>query len=114
LIALDDFGVQASNLNRLAELPIDIIKLDKSLVQRVVSDKKTLEVVRSTAIMAGKLGIKTIAEGVETPAQGRVIHHMSSVQQQGFLHAKPMKTSDVFDNLIKIGYDLRNPIHLGY
>ncbi|WP_146134949.1 sensor domain-containing protein [Donghicola tyrosinivorans] len=114
LIALDDFGIQASNLNRLAELPIDVIKLDKSLVQRVVSDNKTLEVVRSTAIMAGKLGIKTIAEGIETPAQGRMIHHMSSVEQQGFLHGRPMKTSDVFDNLIKIGYDLRSPLHLGY
>lgn len=114
LIALDDFGVQASNLNRLAELPIDIIKLDKSLVQRVVSDNKTLEVVRSTAIMAGKLGIKTIAEGIETPAQGRMIHHMNSVEQQGFLHGRPMKTSDLFDNLINIGYDLRNPVLHGY
>ncbi len=107
LIALDDFGVEASNLNRLAQLPIDIIKLDKSLIQRIEADNKTLEVVRSTAIMAEKLGIKTIAEGIETEGQGRMLHHMNAVQQQGYLHARPMPVDQVYQRLMDIGYDLR-------
>lgn len=117
LIALDDFGVEASNLNRLAQLPIDIIKLDKSLIQRIEADNKTREVVCSTAIMAAKLGIKTIAEGIETEGQGRMLHHMSAVQQQGYLHARPMPVDELFEKLLDIGFDLRHahaPSHTRY
>lgn len=108
LIALDDFGVEASNLNRLTEFPIDIIKIDKSLVQRIEAAPKTREVLRSTAIMASKLGIRTIVEGVETKGQARIIHHMRSVLQQGFLHAKPMRPEEIYQNILEIGADIRS------
>lgn len=107
LVALDDFGVEASNLVRLAELPIDVIKLDKALIDWLESDRKALEVVRSTTIMASKLHINVVAEGIETIEQARIIARMSGVCQQGFLHAKPMTVPDLFNNLMEIGTDLR-------
>ena len=107
-IALDDFGVEASNLNRLTEFPIDIIKIDKSLVQQIETGPKTREVLRSTAIMAMKLGIRTIVEGVETDQQARIVHHMRAVLQQGFLHAVPMRPEQIYENLLDIGADIRS------
>lgn len=106
LIALDDFGVESSNLHRLTQLPIDIIKLDKFLVQRIENDLKAREVVRSTAIMASKLNIRTIAEGVETPDQAKLLFNMRNIYQQGYIHARPLKIEQLFEGFTDIGYEI--------
>ena len=62
-VALDDFGVEQSNLSRLLELNVDYIKLDRSLTQRLNQNAKANSIVQSTSQLCANLGIEIIAEG---------------------------------------------------
>ena len=92
-IALDDFGKEASNLNRLTHLPIDIVKIDKSLIDRIVTDRRSRETLRSIIQLAEALDFEIIAEGVETSAQRNILLSMGLHLHQGFLYARPMSVS---------------------
>ena len=70
-IDLDDFGKASSNLLRLTKLPIDIVKLDKSLITDVHRDQKARLAVRGISSIAKEIGMTVIAEGVETKEQAR-------------------------------------------
>lgn len=93
-IALDDFGKEASNLNRLTNLPIDIVKIDKSLIDRIVTDRRSREALRSIIHLAEALEFEIIAEGVEMPAQRDMLLSLGLTLHQGFLHARPMPVSE--------------------
>lgn len=87
-IALDDFGIQYSNIDRLTRFPLDIVKLDKSLLH--VPTKNASVLIRSVIMLCRSLNLKIIGEGVETAAEaGRLRASMVSYQQ-GFFHARPM------------------------
>jgi EAL domain-containing protein (putative c-di-GMP-specific phosphodiesterase class I) len=90
-IALDDFGVGYSNLNYLCRLPIDRLKLDRSLVQRSCIDRKAAAVIRAIISLGAELGVQIIAEGVETEAQFLTLRDLGCTQVQGFLLARPME-----------------------
>lgn len=94
-IALDDFGVAASNLQRLQEFPVDIVKIDRSLIMRLETSRRQRTTLRSIATMLEELGIAVIVEGVEAPAQAAALKKMGLTVQQGFLHARPMPPEDV-------------------
>ncbi|SFI83834.1 PAS domain S-box-containing protein/diguanylate cyclase (GGDEF) domain-containing protein [Celeribacter neptunius] len=94
LIALDDFGKEASNLNRLTHLPIDIVKIDKSLIDRIVTDRRSREALRSIIYLADALEFEIIAEGVETTAQRKMLLDMGLHLHQGFLYARPMPATE--------------------
>ncbi|WP_417244934.1 EAL domain-containing protein [Celeribacter sp.] len=96
-IALDDFGKEASNLNRLTHLPIDIVKIDKSLIDRIVTDRRSREALRSIIQLADALDFEIIAEGVETHAQRNILLSMGLHLHQGFLYARPMSVSQAND-----------------
>ncbi|WP_152003233.1 MULTISPECIES: EAL domain-containing protein [Roseobacteraceae] len=89
-VALDDFGKEGSNLNRLTHLPIDIVKIDKSLIDRIVIDRRSREALRSIARLAEALEFEVIAEGVETEAQRDMLLDLGLHLHQGFLYARPM------------------------
>nr|WP_319250939.1 bifunctional diguanylate cyclase/phosphodiesterase [uncultured Celeribacter sp.] len=89
-IALDDFGKESSNLHRLIHLPVDIVKIDKSLVDRIMTDARAREVLRSIAHLSDSLSFDLIAEGVETQAQRILLMELGLIQHQGFLYARPM------------------------
>ncbi|WP_434287567.1 EAL domain-containing protein [Celeribacter sp. SCSIO 80788] len=89
-IALDDFGKEASNLNRLTHLPIDIVKIDKSLIERIVTDRRSREALRSVIHLAEALNFEIVAEGVETEAQRRMLLELGLTWHQGFLYARAM------------------------
>ena len=72
-VALDDFGVEQSNLSRLLELNVDYIKLDRSLTQRLNQNAKANSIVKSTSQLCANLGIEIIAEGVETSMQSQLL-----------------------------------------
>ena len=90
LIALDDFGIEHSNFSRLLDLPIDMIKLDRKMIQNAAKNEAAEIILKSIVRMAHSLDIMTVAEGVETQAQAQMVSDAGVFLQQGFLHAHPM------------------------
>lgn len=99
-IALDDFGTGYSSISYLKKYPTDILKIDKSFVHSMseVSNDKVL--CEAIIVMAKKLGIKVVAEGIETEEQRNILQKMGCEYGQGYLFAKPLKYQD-FDALLK-------------
>ena len=98
-IALDDFGTGVSSLSFLKNMPIDVLKIDKSFIDSAIVDSQAGIITQSVLQMSNKLGIKTIAEGIETEAQFKYIKENGCDYVQGFLLGKPMSKTD-FEKLI--------------
>jgi EAL domain-containing protein (putative c-di-GMP-specific phosphodiesterase class I) len=94
-IALDDFGTGYSSLNYLSRLPVDRLKIDRSLIQRVVTDSKTAAIVRTVISLGVDLGFSVLAEGVETEAQFEWLLRMGCQQMQGYLLTRPVPACQV-------------------
>ena len=84
-IALDDFGSGYSSLEYLGRLPIDVLKIDRSLVERIHEEPQRQEVLRAIGHIAEKLELETIVEGVEHEAQRVALLDLGFRQAQGFL-----------------------------
>jgi diguanylate cyclase (GGDEF)-like protein/PAS domain S-box-containing protein len=106
MIALDDFGVASSNLNRLQELPIHVVKLDKTLIDDFNTSERVSLIVSGIAMIVRSLNMKVIVEGVEITQQAQALMHHHIVTQQGYVHAKPMRPEEVMGQLSKIGADV--------
>ncbi|WP_218071397.1 EAL domain-containing protein [Escherichia coli] len=89
--ALDDFGVGCSVLSYLKYFPVSYIKMDKSFTQDILSEKTSWHIVESVVGLAGKLGIDTVAEGVETQAQVDCLCSLGVDYLQGFYFGRPEK-----------------------
>jgi EAL domain-containing protein (putative c-di-GMP-specific phosphodiesterase class I) len=89
-IAVDDFGTGYSSLNYLSRLPVDRLKLDQSLIQRMTLDAKSKIVMRSIISLGADLGIDVIAEGVETEEQFQMLEDLGCPRVQGYLLGRPM------------------------
>ncbi|PRY94610.1 EAL domain-containing protein (putative c-di-GMP-specific phosphodiesterase class I) [Hasllibacter halocynthiae] len=85
-IAVDDYGTGLSDMERLRQLPIDIVKLDRRLVREGTRRPEALDEVLA---FAGGRALPVIAEGVETPAERDAMRARGLVLQQGFLHGRP-------------------------
>ena len=97
---MDDFGTGYSSLNMVANLPIDIIKLDMSFIKNMhkfEKDKKMVEVVLEIAKI---LNVKVVAEGVEEEAQYKLLKEMNCDIIQGYYFSKPLD-EDNFLRLIR-------------
>lgn len=94
-IALDDFGVESSNLKRLQEFPIDIVKIDKSLVDNIDKDKSKRLTIEALGELLKKLNIKTIVEGIETIQQTKLLSSIDLYVHQGFAYSRPLRANDV-------------------
>ena len=103
VIALDDFGVESSNLNRLQDYPIHVVKIDKSFTELLETSSDVRSMVRGLAMTIRNMRVKIIVEGVETVRQARTLMHYKVYSQQGYLHAKPMLPEQVAKRLEKIG-----------
>ena len=86
-IALDDFGSGYSSLEYLGRLPIDILKIDRALVEHVDDEPQRQEVLRAIGQIAHKLGVETIVEGIEREEQRSVLLGLGFRRAQGFLWA---------------------------
>jgi EAL domain-containing protein (putative c-di-GMP-specific phosphodiesterase class I) len=85
-ISLDDFGTGYSGLSYLSQFPIDYVKIDKSFVATMLTDRKTAEIIRSVVQLASQLEIDAIAEGIETEPQAEFLRSVGCVYGQGFLY----------------------------
>lgn len=94
-ISLDDFGTGFSSLSYLKGLPIDTLKIDKSFIDTVITDENTRIITESIIYMVKKLGLETIAEGVETEEQFQYLNEISCDIIQGFYLGKPMPAEDI-------------------
>jgi diguanylate cyclase len=89
-IAIDDFGTGYSSLSYLSRLPVDRLKLDKSLIHNLSRQWKDAAIVRSVIALGKELGIGVIAEGVETEQQFQMLKQLGCQQVQGYLLARPV------------------------
>ncbi len=89
-LSIDDFGTGYSSLSHLARMPVHEVKIDRSFVQGLESDPEFAPVVRSAIDMGHGLGLKVVAEGIETEAAAAHLRELHCDIAQGYLYAKPM------------------------
>jgi PAS domain S-box-containing protein len=87
---IDDFGTGYSSLSRLQSFRVDTLKIDRIFVSRMDSDHETFEIVRVIIMLAHSLGLKLVAEGVETQAQLDLLKGLGCERAQGYLFSKPV------------------------
>lgn len=94
-ISIDDFGTEYSSLSRLKSLPVDRIKIDMQFVQGIEGSAKDQAITKVIINLAKSLGLKVIAEGVETAPQLEFLNQKMCDEVQGFYYYKPMPASEV-------------------
>jgi EAL domain-containing protein (putative c-di-GMP-specific phosphodiesterase class I) len=95
--ALDDFGTGYSTLTHLQRLPVDVLKIDRSFVNHMLDDAQDRALVEGVIGLARTFGCSVVAEGVETPAQARMLLDMGCDIGQGTGIGAPMPASQVAD-----------------
>ena len=86
-LAIDDFGTGHSNLSILTQLPFDVFKIDRQFVSALESDEQAPAIIEMILAMAETLGLKTVAEGVETERQADFLRRRGCSMAQGFLYS---------------------------
>ena len=93
-VALDDFGTGYSSLSYLKKFDIDFVKIDQSFVRNLETDGDNLALCEAIIVMAHKLNLQVIAEGVETDGQRQLLEHIGCDFAQGYLFAKPLEPAE--------------------
>ena len=91
--ALDDYGTGYSNITRAVDLPLSLVKIDKSIIDRIET-RKGESMIRSTIQMMHEIGFQVVAEGVETEEQYHILDYMDCDYIQGYYFAKPMNEKE--------------------
>lgn len=98
-IAIDDFGTGYSSLARMEILPVDIIKIDKYFVDRILIGESRQSILRHLISMVHNLGLKVVAEGVEHELQRRLLQEWGCDLMQGYLFSKPLPAHEALAKL---------------
>jgi len=93
-IAIDDFGTGYSNLTRLRDLPVDRVKIDRSLVRDIERSAEARTICSAVIVMIQGLGLEVVAEGVETPAQMEILRVIGCTLFQGYHIGRPVAEPD--------------------
>lgn len=104
-ISLDDFGSGYSNINYLLQIPLDIIKLDRSIVSHIVSEKASRIIVHNVVRLLKQLDYVVLAEGVEDLKTAEILRSLDCDEVQGYFYARPMVSAD-----FEAWYDARNAV----
>jgi EAL domain-containing protein (putative c-di-GMP-specific phosphodiesterase class I) len=107
LIYLDDFGTGYSSLNYLNQLPIDLLKIDKSFIDDIHINKQSSNLTNTIIMMAKSLDLKCIAEGVEVYEQLIKLKTLGCENVQGYYFDKPMSEKDALNRVFHI-YELES------
>jgi len=99
-VAMDDFGTGHSSLGRLRELPIDVLKIDRSFVSRAPEDLQSEKILTSMVSLAEILGATVVVEGVESETQLRIVEHAGHCEVQGFLYS-PAVRPDLYEDMLR-------------
>jgi EAL domain-containing protein (putative c-di-GMP-specific phosphodiesterase class I) len=98
-LSIDDFGTGYSSLSRLAEFPIETLKIPKPFVGRLIGDDPDNTFVDAILRLAGSLGLETVGEGIEHVAQVRRLRQLGCGLGQGYLFSRPMTADEVSELL---------------
>lgn len=93
-LALDDFGTGFSSLSALQRHAVDTLKLDRTMIQAVARSGTSAAIARAAVDMAGALGVRVVAEGIEDGEQLQVVRDLGCHVGQGFLFSRPMPADD--------------------
>lgn len=93
-VSIDDFGTGYSSLSYLHYFPIDTLKVDQSFIRAMTTHKASLVLVKSIVTLAQNLGMKVIAEGVETQTEAKIVRDLGVEWIQGFWFSKPLPYDD--------------------
>jgi diguanylate cyclase (GGDEF)-like protein len=94
-IALDDFGTGYSSLGLLSKLPVDILKVDRSFISGLPTERASVTLVSSIIGLASAFNLMVVAEGVETLGQLEQLRRMKCNYSQGYLHSRPVSAADL-------------------
>ncbi|MDD5579858.1 MAG: EAL domain-containing protein [Methylobacter sp.] len=100
MLSMDDFGTGFSSLSYLKNFPLDVLKIDQAFVRELESDESSQAIVRAILALADGLGMKTVAEGVETEAQLEFLKQHQCGIFQGFLFSRPIPAEDFLKLLV--------------
>ncbi|WP_404429453.1 EAL domain-containing protein [Sutcliffiella horikoshii] len=101
-VALDDFGTGYSSMTRLTELDIDVLKVDRSFVKDVETNRKNAVILESLIIIAKELNMEVVVEGVETEAQLKFMQEKNCDIIQGYIFSKPVPVAQ-FTDMLEVG-----------
>lgn len=96
-ISIDDFGTGYSSLSYLMQFPISSLKIDKSFIKNLAAEPKALTISKAIVSMAHGIGVKTVAEGVETLEQLDYLRDMGCDQIQGYIFSRPLPEDEMAD-----------------
>ena len=100
--AIDDFGTGYSSLAYLKQLPVQTIKIDRSFVMDMLESESDAAIVRSTIDLARNLGLRVVAEGVETEAMWDALREQGCTLAQGYLISKPVSAAELAPLLVPV------------
>jgi EAL domain-containing protein (putative c-di-GMP-specific phosphodiesterase class I) len=107
-LAIDDFGTGYASLSYLKRLPVDCLKIDRSLVKGVGYETEDTAIIRAVASLAHSLGITVTAEGIETQDQLTQLREVGCDQGQGYFFARPVSADRVPELLASLAAGERN------
>jgi diguanylate cyclase (GGDEF)-like protein/PAS domain S-box-containing protein len=103
-LAIDDFGTGYSSMSYLKNFPIDTLKIDRSFIEDIVFNRKDAAIAQTIVQLAENLELSTVAEGVETEAQARLLDAMGCDEFQGFYFNRPLPVKEI-EQLLKDNQD---------
>lgn len=100
LLCMDDFGAQYSNMSVLTQFDFEVIKIDRSIINRLEGDEKSMKILKHMLAMMRDLGSHVVVEGVETRRQAEILKGLGCEEVQGFLFGKPEPMEEFYERFM--------------